>query len=584
MIFLLLSSGFLAYFTWSVICLEINVRKARAMGVPSIRVPIDFLNMPWMTLQPLVWSITDRLPIPWSSYPDCVRFSRRGWHFADKSHTHVRLGPVFALVTPGAVYLHFVDAEAISDMFSRREDFVRPIKEYKLLEVYGPCLSTAGWDDWPRHRKPLAAPFNERIMPFVWNESLNQAQAMLSSWTGSKAILDGVPSVQQDTRTLSLNVLAAVGFGDSFDYHGSTDPHTDTAGEELSYRDALKVLLDNVVLLMVVPVPWLTAPMMPKSWAKLGKAFVAFKGHMKQMVSLEITNVGSGKTSSRGIMTAFVHALDENRGHEKSKQAAAPSNDAVQKNIKRGLTIDEVYSNLFIINFAGHDTTANTLAFTMFLLAGNPDIQAWLYEEIIAVVGDTAVEDWDYKTLFPRLTRCRAILHETIRIFPPVMALPKWTSRNPQTLNVRGKTLSIPQGTNTTLFLLAVQTHPKYWEDPHTWKPSRWIVSGAGPVPQDDNTGGSPFGETLFVPRKGTYFPWSDGPQNCPGKKFSEVEAVAVLACLFREHRLRVFKSDAGESDEVACRRAMACTQSVDMHLLLRMADKDEARLICTKM
>lgn len=130
MIVQLLVGTALAYLIWSIICLEINVRKARALDVPVVRLPIDTNNIPWVILQPHVWKILDRLPIKWSSYPDVIRFARRGWHFADKSETHVRLGPIWALVTPVAIYLQFADPDAIQEIFSRRTDFVRPIKEY----------------------------------------------------------------------------------------------------------------------------------------------------------------------------------------------------------------------------------------------------------------------------------------------------------------------------------------------------------------------------------------------------------------------------------------------------------------------
>ncbi|KAK5993820.1 Cytochrome P450 monooxygenase ORF6-like protein [Cladobotryum mycophilum] len=282
MILQLLLTSVLAYTLWSLVCLESNVRKARAIGLPVVRIPVDGMNIPWQTFQSLIWSILDRLPISWSSYPDWVRFIRRGWYFADKSETHVRLGPVWALVTPAAIHIHFADPEAVQEIYSRREEFVRPVKEYKLLEVYGPCISSAGWDDWARHRKPLAAPFNESVMKFVWEESLNQAQAMFCSWTGASAVASGIPSVQKDMRTLSLNVLAAISFRKSYNFHGSADEPI--VGEELSYRDALQTVLDGVILLMLVPIRVLTAPMMPKSWVKIGRAAQAFKRYMEQML------------------------------------------------------------------------------------------------------------------------------------------------------------------------------------------------------------------------------------------------------------------------------------------------------------
>lgn len=120
----------LGYLGWSWICLERNVRTARRIGVPVVRLPIDSNNVPWTIVQPHVWRLVDRLPVSWADYPDFVRYARRGWHFADKSETHVRLGPVWALVTPVTIYLHFADPDAINEIFARRTDFVRPVKEY----------------------------------------------------------------------------------------------------------------------------------------------------------------------------------------------------------------------------------------------------------------------------------------------------------------------------------------------------------------------------------------------------------------------------------------------------------------------
>ncbi|RYP60463.1 hypothetical protein DL771_010512 [Monosporascus sp. 5C6A] len=565
MIVQLFLGSVLAYLLWNIICLEINARKARGLKVPFVRLPIDSNNVPWTIVQPHVWNILDRLPIKWSSYPDFVRYSRRGWHFADKSETHIRLGPVWALVTPVAIYLHFADPEAIHEIFTRRTDFVRPIKEYKLLEVYGPCISTAGWDDWSRHRKVLAAPFNESIMKFVWDESLGQAKAMLRSW--ASAAEAGIPSMQKDTRTLSLNILASTGFRKSYDFHGSADPAID---EEGSYRDSLQTVLDNIILLMLVPYRLLTGPMVPKSWAKIGNAAVSFKKYMMKMLEEETAALNRGKPGSGGIMTAFVRALDV---HSRETSASETKDEEA----KKGLSVDEILGNLFVINFAGHDTTANTLAFSMLLLAAHPDVQAWISEEIILVTKDVPIGEWDYKSLFPQLKRCRAVLLETLRVYPPIMALPKWTSRRAQTIKVGGRTLTIPPGISTIPYLHAIQTHPEYWPDPYSWLPSRWILHPASASsPSVDQI----LGEELLLPKRGTYFPWSDGPQNCPGKKFAEVEAVAVLACLFKTHRLRV-KEEPGENQDAARRRAMDCTNDVNMEMLLRMTNADRVRLIC---
>ncbi|RYC61413.1 hypothetical protein CHU98_g4795 [Xylaria longipes] len=549
----LLIGPVVAYLAWTFICLELNAREARRIGIPYIRLPIDSNNVPWTIFRPFVWNLLDSLPFRWTSYPNFVRYSRRGWHFSDRSETHIRLGPVWALVTPVTIYLHIADADAIRDIFSRRADFVRPVKEYKLLEVYGPCISTAGWDDWSRHRKVLAAPFNESIMEFVWQESLRQARGMLRSWLSAGEM--GIPSTQKDTRTLSLNVLASTAFRKSYEFRGSADAQVDEVGD---YRDSLQTVLDNIIPLMLFPYRILRGPLVPKRWARIGNAAASFQEHMTNILREETTALEQGKPGSGGIMSAFVRALDT---HSREVSTSA----------KKGLTEEEIYGNLFVINFAGHDTTANTLAFSILLLAANPELQDWISEEILEITGDS--KEWDYKELFPLLKRCRSILLETLRLFPPIMALPKWTSRRAQTLKVGSQTLTIPPGVNTTLFLRAVQSHPDYWPDPDTWKPSRWILRPASAKAQIRN-------EELLVPKQDTYFPWSDGPQNCPGKKFSEVEAVAVLACLFGRHRVHV-KKKAQESDESARQRALECTEDVNMELLLKMTNADQVTLIC---
>ncbi|KAI1386060.1 cytochrome P450 [Hypoxylon trugodes] len=568
MIIQFLLGSAVAYLVWSVVCLELNVRKVRAMNVPIVRLPIDSNNVLWVILHSHVWSIVDRLPFDWSSYPDSIRFSRRGWHFADKSESHLRHGSVWALVSPASITLHFADPDAVLDIFSRRVEFVRPVKEYELLAVYGPCISTAGSHDWARHRKVLAAPFNEGVMNFVWEETLRQATSMLRSWAG--AAEDGIPSMHKDTRTLSLNVLASTGFRKSYTFKGSADLDSAVCEAE-DYRDALQTVLDNVIIMMLIPYRYLTGSMMPEKWVKIGNAAKTFKKYMMKMLDEETTALSQGKAGSGGIMTSFVRAGDLH-----AREAAASSN-AKADNQRKGLSVDEIFGNLFIINFAGHDTTAGTLAFSMMLLAAHPEVQDWLAEEIIAVTGDMPAEEWDYKTLFPQLKRCRAVLLETLRMYSPIMSLPKRTSRQVQ-IKVGEQTLVIPPGVGTTLYVRALQMHPKYWSNSYTWMPKRWIVR----PPQTSSSAEDILNEELYMPRKGIYFPWSDGPQNCPGRKFSEVEAVAVLACLFREHRLKVQKK-AGESETDARKRAVDCTNNCNMDMLVKMEDPDSIRLVFQK-
>lgn len=435
------------------------------------------------------------------------------------------------------------------------------------LNVYGLSISTAGTEDWARHRKAMAAPFNESIMKFVWDEGIRQAAAMGSFWR-SKASSE-IPSVRKDVRTISLNVLSATGFRKSYPFKSSTDTAAHEE-DETGYRKTLSTVLDNAILIMLIPYRYLKGPFVPKKLVEVGDAARAFKSHLTEMLEDEITASKDGKPVSGGIMSGFVHSLETHR-----KEIIVSPELKTSKDGKKGLTVDEVLSNLFVINFAGHDTTANSLTYSLYLLSVYPEVQDWLAEEISTITKDVPVEEWEYQEIFPRLVRCRAILLETLRVYAPVMVMTKWTANNGQQLKIGDRFLNIPPETRTMMHLLAIQLHPQYWSDSLTWKPSRWVSAEA------DGPGG-PGREVLNQPTENTYFPWSDGPQNCPGKKFSEVESVAILSCLFRKSRLLI-KKKPGETEAGAKERALACINLANHDLLLRMEDPDQVKLVCVE-
>jgi cytochrome P450 len=236
-------------------------------------------------------------------------------------------------------------------------------------------------------------------MRFVWIESLNQAREMLQSWTSSAE--PGITNVAKDTRTLSLNVLAATGFRRSYEFRSSSQSGTD---EARTYRDALQTVLDNAIVLMLVTPRLLLLPVLPRSWARIGKAAADFKQYMIHMLDEETSLLDRGETGTGSLMTSFVRALDTHR-----KEEATVKGNAGQSPSK-GLTVDEIFGNIFVINFAGHDTTANTLAFSMILLAANPEVQDWVAEELQEVITNHDCEKWDYSVLFQDLKRCQAVL------------------------------------------------------------------------------------------------------------------------------------------------------------------------------
>ncbi|KAJ5733721.1 cytochrome P450 [Penicillium malachiteum] len=542
------------------------------MGIPVVRLCVDAQNLAWMILEPHLWPFIEKLPFSLGSFG---RYSRRGWFFHDKGDSHRRYGPVWALATPREITLIVAESEAIHNIFQRRTDFVRPSIMYKVLEVYGPCISTANGPDWARHRKIVATPFNENIMSYVWDESIEQGRQMLDVWAEDEAT--EITSVSKDTRTVSLNVLAATGFRKSYPFRSVQEQDGPS-----SYRDSLQTILDNAILLMVAPRNLLSMPFAPKSWQILGKAAKDFKNHMLTMLNDETKALNEGKPGSGSLMTTLVRAMDIQNTSTKSETSNEP---------QKGLSVDEIFGNIFVINFAGHDTTANTLSFAMLFLAAYPAVQDWVAEELKSIPDNL---EGKYSELYPKLNRCRALMLETLRLFPPVPSLPKLTYGSPQSLKLKDKTIVIPQNSGLLINLINTQTSSTYWSEPFAWRPARWVTNSPNTESdpallleperlQTPKLGSTvPADERLVTPSRCTYFPWADGGHSCPGNKFSQVEFVAVMAKLLRHYRVRAIHNP-GETCGQTRGRILATTQDVDLQLLLRMRDADQVRLRCIR-
>lgn len=255
--------------------------------------------------------------------------------------------------------------------------------------------SQIGLTEWQRQRKIVAAPFNENTNTLVWFGSLSQARDMIQAWTSWGQ--SGTIGIARDTRTLSLDVLAATGFQKSYKFRASTEPGPD---EARNYREALMLTLDNALFMMLVPPMLLAMPFVPKAWARIGRATNDLGQYITDMLNEERRLLDAGKPGTGNLMSSLVRASEV----EQLKNSNTTTNDTT------GLTVSEILGNIFVINFAGHDTTANTLAYAILLLVAYPEVQNWVGQELNEVLHDSSSETWKYEEFFRRLKRCLAVL------------------------------------------------------------------------------------------------------------------------------------------------------------------------------
>jgi hypothetical protein len=204
------------------------------------------------------------------------------------------------------------------------------------------------------------------------------------------------------------------------------------------------------------------------------------------------------------------------------------------------------------------------------------------------VFGERPVEDWNYEEDFPKLKRCLALMvspvnpkhpsiigiankrsqYETLRLYSPVVGMVKYTADSPRSLTIQGREYQFPPQCSLSLDLTSLHTDPKSWgSDALTWKPTRFIESIRNE-------------ETFVSPSDGSFVPWVSGPRVCPGKKFAQVEFVAVIATVFKNSRVRA-ESLAGETPEQTKKRVLAIVEDSDVGAspVLKMRHPEKIRL-----
>ncbi|MCM5661881.1 cytochrome P450 [Galbibacter mesophilus] len=172
--------------------------------------------------------------------------------------------------------------------------------------------------------------------------------------------------------------------------------------------------------------------------------------------------------------------------------------------MSRQQLIDEV----LILFTAGHETTANTLSFTLYLLAKNPGAQEKIYQEIKEL-------DFHQENLYEiigKLPFTKACLEESMRLFPPVYIIDRVAKDDDEVANQE-----IKKDTLMLLSIFELHRNKDFWEQPDDFHPERFLKM--------DKKEYSEY-----------YYPFGAGPRMCVGNNFAMFEMLLVLAEIFKKY------------------------------------------------
>ena len=182
------------------------------------------------------------------------------------------------------------------------------------------------------------------------------------------------------------------------------------------------------------------------------------------------------------------------------------------------MTPKQLRDETMTLFLAGHETTALTLAWTWYLLSRNPAAESRLHEELARVLGDRAARPEDLESL-PSLD---AVIREALRLYPPAYIVGRLAI---EPFELGG--YSLPAGTTVLMSQWIVHRDSRYFDDPDSFRPERWLDGLAPRLPSH------------------AYFPFGGGPRRCIGQGFAMMEAALVVATLARRFHFELASSEA---------------------------------------
>lgn len=191
------------------------------------------------------------------------------------------------------------------------------------------------------------------------------------------------------------------------------------------------------------------------------------------------------------------------RGHEGTPDLLDLLLEGVDPKTKRQMNTAELRDNLLTFIVAGHETTALTLAWSMYLMGFDQDMQARARAEVQSVLGDRPCTGDDVDDL----PLVRMIVDEALRLYPAAGIISR-TAQKHDTLCDR----EIRPGDTVMIPIYALGRNELLWDDPDAFRPER-------------------FADRKAIDRY-AYLPFGDGPRICIGASFALQEAVIILATL----------------------------------------------------
>lgn len=347
--------------------------------------------------------------------------------------------------------------------------------QYRTLSVVtGNGLLTSDGELWRRQRRLVQPAFHSRTLAAVGERTAEAAARQLDRWAGRPdgAVVDVDAAMMHTT----LDVVGHALFS------------TDLGADADSLVTSVLAALDAVVARARSPLP------LPLTWptpgnARMRRAIATLDRAVLAMVAARRASYQRSEPTRGDLLDLLLAARDEVDGGA-------------------GMDDRQLRDEIITLVIAGHETVASALSWAFHLLADDAAARERLRAEAVDVLGAGERRRPPTVADLPHLPWARAVLEETLRLYPPAWVVSRRALADDELAGV-----PVPAGALVLVSPWVLQRDARSWPEPLRFDPSRFLP-------------GAP------EPPRGAYLPFGAGPRLCVGREFALVEGTLLLSAL----------------------------------------------------
>ncbi|CAH8293491.1 unnamed protein product [Eruca vesicaria subsp. sativa] len=367
--------------------------------------------------------------------------------------------------------------EHIKDVLNKVNDFPKP-PVHPVVELYSTGVALYSGEKWSKHRKIINPSFHQEKLKIMIPAFYESCLEMISQW--ERLVSEEVSSAEIDVwpylENVTTDVISRTAFGISYE----EGKRIFELQEEQGWR------LAKALEMAFIP----------------GMRFLPTKNNIRM------------KQIDREVRSRLGEIIKKRQRDMEAGQA--PTNDLLgilleSNSGDHGMSTKDVVEECRLFHFAGQETTAELIVWTMIMLSHHQKWQDQARQEILQVIGRTNKPTFD---ALSRLKIMSMILNEVLRLYPPGILLGRTTEKETKL----DEEVTLPGGAQIVIPTLMVHRDPEIWgEDVHEFKPERFA----------DGISKATKNQVAFLP-----FGW--GPRFCPGQNFALMEAKTALVLILR--------------------------------------------------